>query len=248
MLATGVVHRPEYDEERRRERRVPTGPPERRFQQEFSREDFHRAGRRPVEELSDHELASLAWLHCSVVLGETTTMQKIITPWQAECCLTGKDRGIGGFVVRWDDVAGCRTPAELQECFGYGYREPDGKRPFAPTDPETHLLRFPAVDPEAYKRPFGGRNPAYAELYRERWGLRTLDEVEIWSYPFTGTGFTGSQRRVVPAFVLKEDLPVPNGAEMYRLTADGAEALTAVHVTGLGWVRVVDDGPAMEAR
>lgn len=248
LLATGVMHRPEYAPERRRERPAQAGGSEPRFREAFTREDFHRTVRTPVERLADHELTSLAWLHHEVTLDDTTIMQKIITPWQAKRVLAGSIRGVGGFVVRWDDVAACRDPADLQEAFGLGYRAPDGRRPFGPGDPDIHLVRFPAFDPEAYKRPFGGRHRDLGEVYRELWGLASVDDVEVWSYPFTGTGFTGSQRRVVPLFLLKEELPTPNGAEMYRLAAAGGEGLMAVYVTGRGWVKVVNDGPAMEAR
>ncbi|MQA87369.1 MAG: hypothetical protein GEV03_22760 [Streptosporangiales bacterium] len=249
-LINGVPHRPEYAGERRKERATAASraAESSRRAEEYGRADFYRAGWKRVEELTDLEAAAFQQLHREAAIDETTVMQKIITPWQAECCLENTVHSIGGFAVRWEDVTLCRDPAELQEAFGLGGREPDGKRPFHPDDPVIHLLRFPALDPEAYKRPFGGRDPDHAELYRATWGLPSVRDVEMWSYPFTGTGFTGSQRRVVPAFLLKEDLPVPNGAEMYQLTDDGDEDLLAVYVAVRGWVAVLDDGPGTEDR
>lgn len=247
-LATGAPHRPEYTDGRRRDRTTtPRTPESSRWEQEYGRADFFRAGRKRVEELTDGEVAAFLQLHGEVVIGERTVMQKVVTPWHAECYLDNTIHRIGGLAARWEDLALCRDPAELQEAFGLGYREPDGKRPFDPNDPVIHLVRFPALDPEAYKRPFGGRDPEHAELYREMWGLPSVRDVEIWSYPFTGTGFTGSQRRIVPVFLLKEDLPVPSGAELYELTAEGGEELLAVYVAVRGWVAVLDAGPPAEA-
>jgi hypothetical protein len=142
-------------------------------------------------------------------------MQKAIPPRLVEPYLTGRRAVIAGFVYRVQDSS-FTGPAEYYEALDLGYVGSG----FSPDMAEVYVLRWTAVGPESYQVPYSA----------ERGG--------DWSGkpPFTGTGYTSSPDHVVPEFFL-DPVPVPIGAEIYRITP-GTEDFIARY-DGQVWLRPV---------
>jgi hypothetical protein len=142
-------------------------------------------------------------------------MQKVIPPRLVEPYLTGRRAIIAGFVYRVQDSS-FASPADYYEGLDLGYEGSD----FGPDIAEVYVLRWNAVGRESYLVPY------------------SADRGGDWSArpPFTGTGYTSSRDRAVPEFYLGP-VPVPVGAEIYRVTA-GAEEFIA-RFDGQVWLRPV---------
>jgi hypothetical protein len=151
----------------------------------------------------------------SMAIKTGTLMQKAIPPRLVEPYLTGRRAVIAGFVYRVQDTSFAR-PAEYYEALDLGYAGSD----FAPDLAEVYVLRWNAVGPESYRIP-------YSADHGGDWAAKP---------PFTGTGYTSSRSHVVAEFYL-DPVPVPVGAEIYRITA-GAEEFIARY-DGQVWLRPV---------
>jgi hypothetical protein len=151
----------------------------------------------------------------TVAIKPGTLMQKVIPPRLVEPYLTGRRAIIAGFVYRVQDSS-FAGPAEYYEGLDLGYEGSD----FGPDIAEVYVLRWNAVGREQYLVPY------------------SADRGGDWSAkpPFTGTGYTSSPDRAVPEFYLGP-VPVPVGAEIYRVTA-GAEEFIA-RFDGQVWLRPV---------
>jgi hypothetical protein len=151
----------------------------------------------------------------SVAITPGMLMQKAIPPRLVEPYLTGRRAVIAGFVYRVQDSA-FAGPAEYYEALDLGYEGSD----FGPDIAEVYVLRWNAVSPESYQVPYSS----------ERGG--------DWSGkpPFTGAGYTSSRNHMVAEFYL-DPVPVPVGAEIYRITA-GREDFIA-RFDGQVWLRPV---------
>jgi hypothetical protein len=142
-----------------------------------------------------------------------TVMQKPIPPRMVEPYLTGRRSVISGFVYRLADSQ-ASSPRELHLLLGLDYHGSD----FAPDMPEVYVLRWRAVGSEAYQVPFSP----------ERGGDWLLQP------PFTGTGFTSEPDRTVPEY-FTDPIPVPVGAEIHRMGADGTNFIA--RYDGQVWLR-----------
>lgn len=151
----------------------------------------------------------------SLAITAGTLMQKAIPPRLVEPYLTGRRAVIAGFVYRVQDSS-FADPAELYEALDLGYDGSD----FAPDVAEVYVLRWSAVGTESYRVPYSA----------ERGG--------DWSGkpPFTGTGYSSSRSHVIAEFYL-DPVPVPVGAEIYRVTAGGEEFIA--RYDGQVWLRPV---------
>jgi hypothetical protein len=140
-------------------------------------------------------------------------MQKAIPPRLVEPYLTGRRAVIAGFVYRVQDSS-FANPAEYFEALDLGYEGSD----FGPNLSEVYVLRWSAVGPESYKIPY------------------SADRGGDWSAkpPFTGTGYTSSRSRLVAEFYL-DPIPVPVGAEIYRITPSGSDFIA--RFDGQVWLR-----------
>jgi hypothetical protein len=144
-----------------------------------------------------------------------TLMQKAIPPRLVEPYLTGRRAVIAGFVYRVQDTS-FAGPAEYYEALDLNYAGSD----FGPDIAEVYVLRWNAVGPEAYRIP-------YSAEHGGDWTGKA---------PFTGTGYTSSRSHVVAEFYL-DPVPVPVGAEIYRITASGEEFIA--RYDGQVWLRPV---------
>lgn len=140
-------------------------------------------------------------------------MQKVVPPRLVEPYLTGRRAVIAGFVYRATDTSFV-SPAEFYEALDLGYEGSD----FGPELTEVYVLRWNAVGTDAYLVPYSA----------ERGGN--------WSGkpPFTGNGFTSSRNRPIAEFYL-DPIPVPVGAEIYRITPGTAEFVA--RFDGQVWLR-----------
>lgn len=151
----------------------------------------------------------------SLAITAGTLMQKAIPPRLVEPYLTGRRAVIAGFVYRVQDSS-FSDPAELYEALDLGFDGSD----FAPDVAEVYVLRWSAVGTESYRVPYSA----------ERGG--------DWSGkpPFTGTGYSSSRSHVIAEFYL-DPVPVPVGAEIYRITQDRSDFIA--RFDGQVWLRPV---------
>ena len=130
-----------------------------------------------------------------------TPMQKVIPPRLVEPYLGGQRAVLAGFVYRAQDSA-FQHPAELYDALDLGYEGSE----FSPDMHEVYVVRWLARDIDSYLVP-----------YAAQMGGDWRDKP-----PFTGTGFTSSPVRPVAEFYT-EPIPIPVGAEMYRIATGGEE-------------------------
>jgi hypothetical protein len=142
-----------------------------------------------------------------------TLLQKAIPPRLVQPYLTGRRSVIAGFVYRAADSS-FSDPAEFYEALDLRYEGSD----FGPDLTEVYLLRWSAVAVESYLVPYSPQNGG-------DWRIEP---------PFTGTGFTSSPARSVAEYYTGP-IPVPVGAEMYRITARAAEFIA--RFDGQVWLR-----------
>jgi hypothetical protein len=142
-----------------------------------------------------------------------TLMQKAIPPRLVEPYLTGRRSVIAGFVYRVQDSS-FDDPADFYDALDLRYEGSD----FTPDLTEVYILRWSAVAVNSYRIPYSPEN-----------GGDWRGEP-----PFTGTGFTSSLARRVAEF-FTDPIPVPVGAEMYRIRR-GAEEFIA-RFDGQVWLR-----------
>jgi hypothetical protein len=151
----------------------------------------------------------------STAITPGTLMHKAIPPRLVEPYLNGRRSVIAGFVYRAADCS-FTSPEDFYEVLDLGYHGSE----FTPGMSEVYLLRWPAVGAEAYQVPFSP----------ERGGDWT-DKP-----PFTGTGYTSPSERSIPEF-FTDPVPVPVGAEIYRITAGQADFVA--RFDGQIWLRQV---------
>lgn len=151
----------------------------------------------------------------TVAIEPGTLMQKAIPPRLVEPYLTGRRAVIAGFVYRVEDSS-FASPAEYYEGLDLGYEGSD----FGPDVTEVYVLRWNAVGTESYRVPY------------------SADRGGDWSAkpPFTGTGYTSSRDHVVAEFYL-DPVPVPVGAEIYRIISGGEDFIA--RFDGQVWLRPV---------
>ncbi|HEY7145254.1 MAG TPA: hypothetical protein VH637_13495 [Streptosporangiaceae bacterium] len=142
-----------------------------------------------------------------------TLMQKVIPPRLVEPYLTGRRAVIAGFVYRALDTS-FATPAEFYDALDLSYEGSD----FSPDVAEVYLLRWNAVGTDAYQVP-------YSPDRGGNWAAKP---------PFAGNGFTSSRAHPVAEFYL-DPIPVPVGAEIYRVTPGAAEFIA--QFDGQAWLR-----------
>ena len=140
-------------------------------------------------------------------------MQKAIPPRLVEPYLTGRRAVIAGFVYRVQDSS-FTDPADYYGALDLSYEGSD----FTPDIAEVYVLRWNAMGSESYRVPYSS----------ERGG--------DWSGkpPFTGTGFTSSPARAIAEFYT-DPIPVPVGAEIYRISPGQAEFIA--RFDGQVWLR-----------
>jgi hypothetical protein len=143
-----------------------------------------------------------------------TLMQKAIPPRLVEPYLTGRRSVIAGFVYRAQDSS-FDDPAAFYEALDLRYDGSD----FGPDLTEVYVMRWSAVGVKSYQVPY---SPERGGDWRGK-------------PPFTGTGFTSSPTHVVPEYYT-DPIPVPVGAEIYRITAAAAEEFIA-RFDGQAWLR-----------
>jgi hypothetical protein len=155
-----------------------------------------------------------------------TMMQKVVPPSQVDYYLErGYDR-VSGFVNRATEVSHLRTPAELVHALGLTYRGST----FSRDAKEIHVLRWAAHCPTLYRIPYGGQHEA---------GMRAMQGWVIERNPFRGNGFAPGDSGDIIAEFKVDSARLPNGAQLWRISADGSETLVAMlDVDGPQWRRV----------
>ncbi|WKG03650.1 toxin glutamine deamidase domain-containing protein [Mycolicibacterium sp. HK-90] len=161
------------------------------------------------------------------------SLQKVIDTGQAEGRLSDGPKRYpadetGGSVSVARDTSGLDTPERIYDGLALGYDD----TPFTPDKPVA-AMRFtvdediPIHVPDGQLSERAGHGPGFDPGY---------------DYPFTGTGFTASDRHTVPEYFLPGETRMNSGAEMYRIDTDGSEELLAVLNPDGDWVPVRQDG------
>jgi hypothetical protein len=149
-------------------------------------------------------------------------MMKVLSGRQAAGFLRGWSPA--GFCYREYDIAHLRTPADL------ALLRTDVEVGRDDTD-MVYALRWRAIDASDYEIPSG---PAHQ-------GLVAMPPRDRIGPPVLGTGFTPSERHLIPEFVTSgcTDLPLSANAALLAYTADGAEVvLYTYQPEQRGWVRM----------
>jgi hypothetical protein len=125
---------------------------------------------------------------------------------------------LAGYVVRAQDVSASATPASLHGDLGLSFPG----SPWNATADALDILRVPATGSLQLDTPGDGTTPA-SSVFRDH-------------PPFSGTAFVESAAALVPYWWLAPS-PVPAGASLWRIGADGSEHMIAAygHV-GVGWL------------
>lgn len=142
-----------------------------------------------------------------------TLMHKAIPPRMVEPYLTGRRSIIAGFVHRVADSS-FTDPGDYYSAMSLGYEGSE----FSADMEELYLLRWRAVGTESYQVP-------YSVALGGDWAMKP---------PFTGTGYTAGPAHPVPEFFI-DPVPVPVGAEIYRICAGRAEFIA--RYDGQVWLR-----------
>ena len=140
-------------------------------------------------------------------------MQKVIPPRLVEPYLTGRRQVIAGFVYRAVDSS-FTDPADFYEVLDLSYPGSE----FRPDMTEIYVLRWRATWGESYRVPYSAER-----------GGDWADKP-----PFTGTGFTSPAGRAIAEFYT-DPVPVPVGAEIYRITRGQGEFVA--RFDGQVWLR-----------
>ncbi len=142
-----------------------------------------------------------------------TLMQKAIPPRLVEPYLTGRRTVIAGFAYRAVDCS-FTDPADFYQALDLGYEGSE----FRADMQEIYVLRWMATAPGAYRIPYS------AELGGDWTGKP----------PFAGTGYTSWTERPIPEYFI-DLLPIPVGAEIFRITPGQAEFVA--RYDGQVWLR-----------
>jgi hypothetical protein len=142
-----------------------------------------------------------------------TLMQKVIPPRLVEPYLTGRRSVIAGFVYLAKEIS-FTNPAEFYEALDLSYEGSE----FGADMPDVYILRWNAVGADSYQVPYS------PELGGD-WSGKP---------PFTGTGYTSSPARAIAEFYT-DPIPVPVGAEIYRISPGQAEFIA--RYDGQVWLR-----------
>ncbi len=173
-----------------------------------------------------HEVGSTTGVAGAPAVGAVTAihMQRTVPPAQVPFYLErGYDR-VSGFVNRASEVAHLTTPRALYRALGLVAKG----SPFTDDDAAVHVLRWVAHRPDLYRLPYGGQNEA---------AMRAMQGWVIERAPFRGNGFAPGDTDVVAEFKV-DSVRLPHGAQMWRLSRDGTEALVARFDADAGrWVR-----------
>jgi hypothetical protein len=140
-------------------------------------------------------------------------MQKAIPPRLVEPYLTGRRSVIAGFVYLAKDIS-FTDPAEFYEALDLSYEGSE----FGAEMTEVYILRWSAVGTESYLIPYS------TELGGD-WSGKP---------PFTGTGYTSSRTYAIAEFYT-DPVPVPVGAEIYRISRGQADFIA--RFDGQVWLR-----------
>ncbi|MBI3224605.1 MAG: hypothetical protein HYZ39_06070 [Mycolicibacterium cosmeticum] len=160
-------------------------------------------------------------------------LQKVIDNAQAESRLADGPKRYppdvsGGSVSVARDTPELDTPDRVYDGLALEYED----TPFHPDKPVV-AMRFTVDDsvpihlPDEQLSQLTGHGPSFDPGY---------------PYPFTGTGFTASERFTVPEYFLPAGTKMNAGAEMYRIGTDGSEELIAVLGPDEEWIGVVSGG------
>jgi hypothetical protein len=182
-----------------------------------------RAGGGPSGQARPSEEPTIAGIRRTARIRTGTRMMKVLSAGQ----LAGHLHGWlpYGFCYREYDIAHLRTPQELRLL--RTDNPPAGERPDV-----VYALRWRAIDPQDYAVPFARTHP----------GLVAMSPHDRIGSPVLGTGFTPSEKHLIPEFVTTDlaDLPLTANATLLAYTADGTEVvLYTYQPEQRGWIRMV---------
>jgi hypothetical protein len=180
--------------------------------------DVHRWSQTPTR----GGLTAIGAIRATATVRRGTRMMKVLSAHQLAGFLSGWVPA--GFCYREYDIAHLRTPETLR---------------LLRTDPDTaadaadvaFALRWSAVDPVDYEMP----SPAV------HGGLIDMPPHDRVGPPVLGTGFTPSDRHIIPEFTTAAlaDLPLPANASLLAYAADGTEVILYTYQPEQrGWLRM----------
>jgi hypothetical protein len=182
-------------------------------------DDFQYMLQKSVNTLTAEEKAHLANIRNALPRPDANTiMQKVISEADLERYLNGQYDGVQGFVTIAADTKQLDTFDRLYYGLRLDYKDsPFTKTFIGTTDRNCAVLRFKSDQAGTAVIP-------------------TLNEVDVNSYPFTGTGFTSGKMNNlgVPEWQLKgakdHSIPIKDESEIWRISEDGHETLVARYI------------------
>ncbi|WP_030167156.1 SseB family protein [Spirillospora albida] len=157
--------------------------------------------------------------------GAAVVMQKVLRPSHVQHYLEGGYDLVSGYVHRFEDVRTLTTPAALVRALGLVYEA----SPFTAAAHEIFVIRWAAAKPALFRRPLGGIDEWSMGIIPGGWVIEKA--------PFPGSGYAPGDGPAIPEYKI-DSQRLPHGAELYRLDAEGAEALVAVYDADLRAWRV----------
>jgi hypothetical protein len=145
-----------------------------------------------------------------------TIMQKVITQGDIAKYLDGEYNQIGGYVARAQDVKQLASYDDIYNSLRLDYA---GTAYNPATDECVGVIRFKTPQASNLEIP-----------YSQSMGGNIVDGP-----PFTGNGFTAATNgQAIPEYKCTQYIDVYDGAELYTITKDGTETLTAVYDSYFG--------------
>ncbi|MBB6475049.1 SseB family protein [Sphaerisporangium rubeum] len=141
-------------------------------------------------------------------------LQKVLRPVDLHAYLAEGESRVSGYCHHAMDVAHIATPAVLADALGQA-----GEEGVITDQGSVHLLRWRAAGLNLYRVPYGGVDE------------ESRDAVAGWVIeepPFAGMGFGPNPDQVVREYHVA-GAGLPHGAEIWELTAGGAEHRRAVY-------------------
>ena len=191
-------------------------------------EDLRHLVDKPVGELTPSEIQRLTEARNAVTIEPGTPLQRVIS----ENVYNDYVRGTStnprfspdqsfGFTARAEDVSHLRTPREMFDDLGLGYKNTE----FSPDQDEIKVLRYSAGDPADFNIPrhsdFGGDGS---------WDKGALDPTD----PFTGNGYTSGG---IPEFRNVSPSDIDIGDQIWSFDKFGNQHLVAEYGPD-GWSAV----------
>ncbi|MFC0273112.1 ribonuclease YeeF family protein [Metabacillus herbersteinensis] len=192
-------------------------------------QSFNEMRLRPISSLTPAEVQKMKDIRRSVPpISKGTMMQKVLPPsainWLFVQPRDGGQIKMGGFLAKASDTKELTSYDKIFEGLRLDYKgAPEWPNEFLTAD-SALALRFNAIEPENYKIPFGGNSKD--DVAKMINGDETGDFIdELQGDPFTGNGFTKSEKYIIPEYENNIKLELYDGVELFEITNTGEKLI-----------------------